>query len=225
MQPVVPIAGNATDPHWTIEELLDRVGRHDFHMQEWEVLATAVELVGAGRVRAIGRPCDAAGQPSTQWEPIPAHAMRDLVIPPRPRGQPQHPGDMFWRGSGKRAYAFVQFNAIDLEREWLAELFARPRHEAPADIVIPPTERPGDEGLVEAPPAPAGPSVTNAAEDTAFIAVGFFHMLDDMSEVEVYQPDNNGKLAKLWRDKGGRGKDRYLRSLASRYKTIPRKKK
>jgi hypothetical protein len=72
------------------------------------------------------------------------------------------------------------------------------------------------------PVAPPGPAGSSAAGGKSVVN-GFFDMLDSMPEHEVYQPDNNHKLAELWKDRGGRGDPRYLRGLASRYKKIPRK--
>jgi hypothetical protein len=146
-----------TAPYWTVEELLARLRDHDYSLQEWEILTIVSELAKDGRVRAIGRPCDDAGHPGDQWELTPAHQWADLVVHLRPRAQP-HPGDVFWRSSGRRAWAFVQFCEEDLEREWLAEIFARPRHEALADIIVPPIKR-------TAAPSPHGHAAAPAPQD------------------------------------------------------------
>jgi hypothetical protein len=148
-----------TDPYLTVEELLARISSHDYLSQEWEILVIVSELAKAGRVRSIGRRCDHADQPGDQWELIPSYERADLVIHLRPRAQP-HPGDVFWRSSGRRAWAFVQFCDEDLVREWLAEIFARPRREAPADIIVPPIKRTN-------PPDPGGGAAAEASEAAA----------------------------------------------------------
>jgi hypothetical protein len=125
-----------TDPYWEIAKLVERVRNHDWNVEEWKILIIVTALAKDGRVRAIGRRCDNAGQPRDEWEQIPAHEWADLSIVPRGRLQP-YSGDVIW-SSGRRAWLAVQFSERDLMREWLTKLFAQPKLEPPADIIIPP---------------------------------------------------------------------------------------
>ena len=144
--------GDLTDPYWTVADLVDRVHSHDWSAQTWEILVIVHTIAENGRVRTIGRRCDDADRPLEEWEQIPAHQFADLKIDLSPRDRP-HPGDLFWRSSGRRAWAFIQFSERDLMREWLGEVFARPKREAPADIIVPP-RRSGHPTHDQEPPMP-----------------------------------------------------------------------
>jgi hypothetical protein len=159
---------DVTDPYWTIADLIDRVYSHDWMVQTWEILVIVHTLAEEGRVRTIGRRCDDADRPLDEWNRIPAHQFADLRVDLPPRGQP-HPGDLFWRSSGRRAWAFAQFSERDLMREWLAAVFGEPKPELPADIMIPP-KRSDPPTTVEAMPAAEGEraSKTNQQSKPSF---------------------------------------------------------
>jgi hypothetical protein len=124
--------------YWPIADLVHRVKQHDWCTQDYQIMGTVQELGLTGRVNAIGRRCDLADEPSDRWEPIPAHEWADLVIEGRRRREPHYSGDVYWRSSGRRGWAFVQFSEGDLLREWMADVFTQPRREWIADVVVPP---------------------------------------------------------------------------------------
>jgi hypothetical protein len=123
--------------YWLIADLIGQVKHHGWH-SDYEIIGIAEELARTGRVRTIGRRCEGSGEPRDQWEPIPVHEWVDLYIDGRRRRPPHYSNDVFWRSTGQRAWAFVQFSKEDLLREWLADVFSRPRIEPVGDIVIPP---------------------------------------------------------------------------------------
>jgi hypothetical protein len=122
--------------YWTIAELLARVRNHDWSISDFQVLGIVHALAGAGRVHAIGRRCNRAGEARDEWEPIPGHQWADLVIPLPPRARP-HEGTVFWSSSNRLAWASVKFCEPELLREWLAAVFDKPRRAWPADIIVP----------------------------------------------------------------------------------------
>jgi len=124
--------------YWSIPELFARVKNHNYAFGDLSLLIIPVELARTGRIHAIGRRCDDTGEPETQWTPIPCHEWGDLHIPSRSRRPPHYSDDVFWSSSGRRAWASVQFSKEDLLREWLGDVFARPRAEPIGDVVIPP---------------------------------------------------------------------------------------
>jgi len=138
--------------YWSIPELFARVKNHNYAFGDLSLLIIPVELARTGRIHAIGRRCDDTGEPETQWTPIPCHEWGDLHIPSRSRRPPHYSDDVFWSSSGRRAWASVQFSEEDLLREWLGDVFARPRAEPIGDVVIPPIR---DTPTAVMPPLPA----------------------------------------------------------------------
>jgi hypothetical protein len=75
-----------------------------------------------------------------------------------------------------------------------------------------------DSALLEmAPAAVAAPVIPPVQGDDESNKVAFFRMLTSMSDAEVLKADNT-ELARIWKNRGGRGRLDPLRRLAGQYK-------